>query len=73
VDDTKVNLLIGEKLLNKLSCQVIVAKNGQEAIDKIKNSDAARDLILMDLEMPEVGGLQAAKLIREEKLSYAPI
>ncbi len=71
VDDSKVNRLLGQKMLEKLSCEVIVAEDGSEALNVIKNNQV--HLILMDLEMPKIGGLQAATEIREKKLSFAPI
>ncbi len=74
VDDGKMNRMLGEKLLGKLSCEVTTAENGQQAVDILKSMPkAAFHLILMDLEMPELGGLQASTQIREQKLSYAPI
>ncbi|MFK5892458.1 MAG: response regulator [Pseudomonadota bacterium] len=74
VDDGKVNRILGKKILNKLSYQVSLAEDGLQAIAQIKNNNTSTfDLILMDLEMPKLGGLQAATEIREKKLCYAPI
>ncbi len=71
VDDAKVNLMMGKKLLSHFGLDVDTAENGQQAIEHCQNE--VYQLILMDLEMPEVGGLAAAMIIREQKLSYAPI
>lgn len=71
VDDTQVNLILGRKLLSNLGLTVITAQNGQEAINCCK--DETFQLIFMDLEMPELGGVDATKAIREQKLSFAPI
>ena len=74
VDDGKINRLLGKKILKNLSCEVTEAINGLEAIQILKSHPLSNfDLILMDLEMPELGGLQASTQIREERLSYAPI
>lgn len=71
VDDSKVNLLMGSKLLSHFGLDVKVAENGQQAIDLCEKYQF--QLVFMDLEMPEIGGLAAATIIRERKLSYAPI
>ncbi len=71
VDDSKVNILMGRKMLSQFGLTVTTAENGLEAIECCKNDTF--QLIFLDLEMPKVGGLAAATHIREEKLSYAPI
>ena len=74
VDDGNVNRLLGKKILNKLHYQVTLAEDGLQALELIKNNPNLKfDLILMDLEMPRLSGLQATAEIREKKLSYAPI
>jgi len=71
VDDSRVNLMMGAKLLGLFGLTVTTAENGQQAVDLCK--EHSFQLIFMDLEMPELGGLAAATIIREQKLSYAPI
>ena len=71
VDDSQVNLMMGSKMLSYFGLDVKVAENGQQAIDLCKTNQF--QLIFMDLEMPEVGGLDASAIIRAEKLSFAPI
>lgn len=71
VDDSKVNLMLGEKILSNFGLDVTVAGDGEQAVDKCKCEQF--QLILMDLEMPVLGGLEAAALIRKEKLSFAVI
>ena len=71
VDDTKVNLMLGSKMLRNLGLEVTTAENGQQAIEYCKEN--TYQLIFMDLEMPEVGGLVASTILREKKLSFAPI
>ncbi|MFK5985352.1 MAG: response regulator [Pseudomonadota bacterium] len=74
VDDGQVNRMLGEKILNKLSYQVSLAKDGLDAIEIIESQPSSTfSLVLMDLEMPRLSGIQAAQIIRERKLTYAPI
>lgn len=63
VEDNKINQLITRKILekNKMICDV--ADNGNIAINKAKNNDF--DLILMDIHMPGISGIEATKQIRE--------
>lgn len=63
--------MMGQKLLSNYGLDVDTAENGQQAIEYCKKNKY--QLIFMDLEMPEVGGLAATTIIRESKLSYAPI
>jgi signal transduction histidine kinase/ActR/RegA family two-component response regulator len=63
VEDHIVNQKIISKLTQKWKIELAIAENGSEAIDIVKN-DQNFDLILMDLHMPEVGGVEATKRIR---------
>jgi two-component system sensor histidine kinase/response regulator len=63
VDDNPVNLMVASLLLGKLGHQVRSASSGQEAIDAA--GLGAFDLVLMDLEMPGMNGLQATAGIRK--------
>ncbi|MCP3851405.1 MAG: response regulator [Gammaproteobacteria bacterium] len=71
VDDSRVNLMMGSKMLSLFGLNVTTAENGLQAVDLCKEHSFR--LIFMDLEMPKLGGLAAAAIIREQKLSYAPI
>jgi CheY-like chemotaxis protein len=73
-EDNKVNQLIGVKLLEKLGHFVSVAGDGRAAFDEVKKQHF--DLVLMDLQMPEMDGYAATRAIREwEKTagSHMPI
>lgn len=64
-EDNSMNVLVAKRLLERKGGYVEVASNGQEAIDKFNNSPAAYyDAILMDIRMPVLNGLEAAKQIR---------
>ncbi|MEI6059074.1 MAG: ATP-binding protein [Bacteroidota bacterium] len=63
VEDNKVNKVIARKFLLGWNLEVETADNGLIAIEKIKHQ--VFDLILMDLQMPEMDGYQAATAIRQ--------
>jgi signal transduction histidine kinase/DNA-binding NarL/FixJ family response regulator len=62
VEDNKVNQEVATLLLKRIGHEVEIAENGQIAIDM---ANAKRfDLILMDMQMPVMGGIEATKAIR---------
>ena len=63
VDDSQSNLAVGEALLQLFGCDVVTAKNGDEAIKQ--SSKQCYDVIFMDLAMPIMDGLTVTKMIRE--------
>ena len=66
VDDVAMNRKICSKILENLGyAGIVTAENGREAVDAVKKD--CPDIIFMDLQMPEMGGAEAAQLIRADQ------
>jgi CheY-like chemotaxis protein len=73
-DDIFTNRLLLSEIIEDLGHVFFTAENGKEAVDKLINNDI--DLVLMDIEMPVMNGLEATKYIREKLPSpkcYTPV
>ena len=64
VEDDALNQEIARKVITNLGYTVIVASNGQEGMDKLASVDI--DLILMDMQMPVMDGLETTRCLRRE-------
>ena len=64
-EDNKVNQTLATKLLEKLGCHVTVVENGSQAVATLSENEF--DVILMDVEMPEMDGISATKEIRRRE------
>jgi PAS domain S-box-containing protein len=78
VEDMALNQLLMKTILDDFGFDRDIANNGKIAIEKLKQKDAfgatkAYDIILMDLQMPEMNGFEATEYIRNTLKSKVPI
>jgi len=68
VDDNRTNLHILSVFLKKLGHEVILAENGQDALERF--ADQKPDIILLDIMMPILDGFEVARRIKAECADY---
>lgn len=64
VEDNNLNQIVAKKFLNSWGMEVELAENGKVAIEKLEKNDY--DIVLMDIQMPEMDGYQTAQHIRKQ-------
>jgi CheY-like chemotaxis protein len=64
VDDNRINLEVAQELLNHVGLEVRTASDGEQALTRVRESGASYDLVLMDLQMPRMDGIQATRALR---------
>ncbi|WGK65227.1 ATP-binding protein [Croceiramulus getboli] len=64
-EDNNMNQFYIKQLLNKLEIIVDIAENGKEAVEMFEKADKQYDLVLMDMHMPIMNGLEAVEHIRK--------
>jgi CheY-like chemotaxis protein len=69
VDDNNINRLLINKVLTKWGVTADFAENGVQAVEKIETNHNY-DVVLMDVYMPEMGGIEATQVIRAKQEPY---
>ena len=70
IEDNKINQLVTKKTLMKLNCNVEIVENGFDALNILESNTF--DLILTDINLPEISGFETTKKIRENKI-FTPV
>lgn len=65
VEDNEINQLVAREYLESTGLIVTVANNGREGVEAIRQSKF--DAVLMDLQMPELDGIEATRIVRRDK------
>ncbi|MDP2227186.1 MAG: response regulator, partial [Moraxellaceae bacterium] len=71
VEDNAVNQKVAARMLEKMGCHVDMAGNGLEAL--VMTSQLPYNVILMDVQMPEMDGITATRALRSQGFSELPI
>lgn len=71
VEDNEINRLVATITLNQYGVQITEAVNGAEGVEAVRNKEF--DLVLMDMQMPVMDGLEATRIIRNGINTLVPI
>lgn len=72
-EDNPVNQKLAKMMLTKAGYSVDVVTNGQEVVKTFMKTPGDYDIILMDIQMPELDGIEAAKKLRKNGFGKIPI
>jgi CheY-like chemotaxis protein len=64
VEDNVINQRLSERVLMRLGCTAVIARDGREGVAVLRERAADFDLVLLDLHMPEMDGITALREIR---------
>ena len=64
-EDNALNQLVARKTLEAWNVQVVIAENGRLAVEMVVNAEIPFDAVLMDVQMPEMDGYEAARQLRQ--------
>ena len=75
IEDDRIEVMKLKRVLSKeaLNHKLIEAKNGEEALTLLRDKSILPDLILLDLNMPKIDGIEFLKILKaDETLKYIP-
>ncbi len=73
-EDNPINQQVAKELLRRFGATVSIANDGTQAVTQLLHSAVKVDLVLMDIQMPEMDGYQATQTIRsDERFDHLPI
>lgn len=72
-EDNPINQFLLREMLAESKCRFALVENGARVLEELEQATEPYDLVLMDINMPEMDGIQTTKLIRESGKPYADI
>lgn len=75
IEDDQIEIMKFNRILTKIDSEheIIEANNGEDALNILSNKEALPSLILLDLNMPKVNGIEFLKILKnDEALKYIP-